>query len=394
MTTIIEGQDPLPELVRDLHIIDTDSHYTEPPDLWTRNASPSIKSRVPQVKRIDGEDRWIIEGDQDWGQMGLCVVAPDGSKMSGRLSFTNFDEMSLAASDPANRVAMLDRQGIQYQILYPNAAGFQANKFLAIEDRAFALEILKLYNTGMAEVQEQSGGRLLPQALVPEWDMGECVKEMQRCHDLGFTGFTIGEKPELQGLSDFTEPHWAPFWDFCNETGRVVNFHIGGSTAFDPFAVPWKSYGPERALAVAAISMYTGNATTIANLCYSGLFDKYDKLKVTSVESGAGWIPFVLEALEYQLDQMIPTEMRHVKRRPTEYFQDHIWASVWFESKTLGPSIELLGPEKFMFMTDFPHPTCLYPEPVSKVAAAVGDSPENLRLVMQDNAAKVYGIAV
>ena len=58
--------------------------------------------------------------------------------------------------------------------------------------------------------------------------------------------------------------------------------------------------------------MYMSNVRIIVNLCMSDLFDRYPKLKVVSAESGIGWIPFILEALEFQFDEMVtdPTRPR------------------------------------------------------------------------------------
>ena len=65
------------------------------------------------------------------------------------------------------------------------------------------------------------------------------------------------------------------------------------------------------------------------------MFDRYPKLKIVSAESGIGWIPFVLEALEFQFDEMVTEadELSHSKRRPSEYFRDHISVMFWFEKR-------------------------------------------------------------
>ena len=58
-------------------------------------------------------------------------------------------------------------------------------------------------------------------------------------------------------------------------------------------------------LAVGATQMYMSNVRIIVNLCMSNLFDRFPKLHIVSAESGIGWVPFILEAMEYQLDQMV-----------------------------------------------------------------------------------------
>ena len=81
--------------------------------------------------------------------------------------------------------------------------------------------------------------------------------------------------------------------------------------------------------------------------------------------------------------------------KPSEYFHRQIYACFWFERKGLRPALDALGSDNLMFESDFPHPTCLYPEPVGYVADALAKlSPDVRRKVMCTNAAKVYSLPV
>jgi predicted TIM-barrel fold metal-dependent hydrolase len=65
----------------------------------------------------------------------------------------------------------------------------------------------------------------------------------------------------------------------------------------------------------------------------------------------------------------------------------------WFEEDSFRGALGALGPDNIMFETDFPHPTCLYPNPVERAADLLVDvSDDTVRKVMQDNAAKLYNI--
>ena len=157
----------------------------------------------------------------------------------------------------------------------------------------------------------------------------------------------------------------------------------------------WRSFGAQRRMAVVSTQMYMSNVRIIVNLCMSNLFDRYPKLKVVSAESGIGWVPFILEAMEYQFDEMITTaeELSATKRRPIEYFRDHMYVMFWFEQVAAIKLIEDVGVNNVLVETDMPHPTCLYPgarEHFARVTA--GLSPEVRRRIMQDNAAELYHI--
>ena len=102
--------------------------------------------------------------------------------------------------------------------------------------------------------------------------------------------------------------------------------------------------------------------------------------------------PVPAQACEYQVDEnFLPGD--GPKLRPREYFQRQIYASFWFEQDNVERTVELLGDENIMFETDFPHPTCLYPDVRSQVEASLeGLDPRIQRKVLYQNAARVYGL--
>jgi uncharacterized protein len=47
------------------------------------------------------------------------------------------------------------------------------------------------------------------------------------------------------------------------------------------------------------------------------------------------------------------------------YFRRQIYVCFWFERAGLRAAIQALGADNLMYESDFPHPTCLYPAPLS-----------------------------
>jgi len=385
----------LKDVVGDAKVIDCDTHYTEPPDLWTSRAPAGYKDRMPYMKTVNGQSLWFIEGDQPFGMVGTTVVNHEGQKIRGKLSIASFEEMDEAAYRVAPRLQVMDRMGVWAQTVYPNACGFGATKFLGIKDKTLQLSCVQIYNDAIAEWQAESNGRLFPQALLPFWDIGDTLKEARRIReDLHLTGVTLTDRPEVFEQPDYGQAHWEPLWEMINEYRIPVNFHIGAGLktfVLDDFA--WGSFGPQRKLASIATLMYMSNAYMVNCFMLSGLFDRYPNLKLVSVESGCGWVPFVIEAAEYQWDEMAPDEARGLQRRPAEYFKEHIYATFWFEDFGVKHFIESIGPNNLLFETDFPHPTCLYPESQAHLAQVLARlDPAVRRRVVQDNAAELYKI--
>lgn len=145
-----------------------------------------------------------------------------------------------------------------------------------------------------------------------------------------------------------------------------------------------------------ASQMYMSNVRIIVNLCMSDLFDRYPKVQVVSAESGIGWIPFILEGMAFQLDEMVSHSegVAHQQRRPTEYLRDHLYVMFWFEQNAPEKLIADIGVGNVLIEIDIPHPTCLYPEPRRHFSKVLGQlEPATRRRVLQDNAAELYGIS-
>ena len=388
---------PLKAVVGDAKVVDADTHYTEPPDLWTSRAPAAYKDRVPYMKTVDGHSLWFVEGDTPWGMVGTTVIGTGGVKHRGKLTLATFEEMDEAAYLVKPRLAVMDRMGIYAQIVYPNAGGFGATRFLNIEDKEMRIACAQIYNDAVAEWQHDSGGRLFPQGFLPFWDLDATLKEARRIkEELHLTGVTLTDRPEVFDQPDYGQSYWDPLWETISELELPIDFHIGaGVKTFVLDDYGWGSFGPQRKLASVATLMYMSNAQMITCFMMSGLFDRYPKLKLVSVESGCGWIPFVMEAAEYQWDEMAPDECKDLQKRPTEYFRDHIYATFWFEDYGVKHFIEAIGADNLLFETDFPHPTCLYPESQDHLAQVLARlEPSVRRRVIQDNAVKLYKLPI
>ena len=406
---------PADSTTDELWIVDCDAHFTEPPDLWTSRVAATRRDRMPVQRTVDGRTGWYIDGES-WASIGGNTIRSGRQKVLGEHIVQPFDDLDPSAWSVPERLQLMDELGIAAQVVYPNAIGFSSNHIFAIKDEQVRLEVMRLFNDFYVDLQASSGGRLIPQAMLPVWDMALTVQEMTRLIDQGIRGFTLSDKPELLGLPELPERYFEPMWDTFDQSGAIVNFHIGaGNRREDIEAIraaryrteppvdtakavadpSWRSFGMQRRLAVGATQIPMSNVRILTNLCMSDMFDRYPNLQVVSAESGIGWVPFILESMEFQLDEMVtdPGEAAVQQRRPTEYFRDHIYVMFWFESYAPAHMIEHIGVGNVLVETDVPHPTCLYPATrahFDKVLAGV--DPDVRRQVLRDNGAKLYSV--
>ena len=386
---------PLP--VSDLSIIDVDAHITEPHDLWTSRAPASMKDRVPRVTGSGLERKWVVDDSIELsGTNPASVINKNGEKSRGTEFFGwQFEDVHVASYDMKARIEILDRFGLYAQILYPNVAGFGSQNFMKVEDDQLRLTCARIYNEAMAEIQADSNDRLLPMALMPWWNIEQSIEELGRAKEMGLRGIVMCSDPDSIGLPDLGADAWKPFWDACNDADLAINFHIGASeTSFNMFGrAAWESNGMRRRLALGSAALFVENSRVCSNMILSGIFDRCPNLKIVSVESGIGWIPFVLESLDYEWGETGAQLEMPLQKKPSEYFRDHFWGCFWFEKIAPKHLIDIVGEDNILFETDFPHPTCLYPhvqEYIEEISAGWTDAQK--RKILQDNAAKLYNI--
>jgi predicted TIM-barrel fold metal-dependent hydrolase len=271
---------------------------------------------------------------------------------------------------------------------------------MALDDEELKLACVRTYNDYQAEFASIAPERFICMAMLPFWDLDESIRELRRCHELGHRGIVWAATFEKHGLPTFTDPHWDPLYAVAQHLGMSVNFHVGVGNTADEIeqAMNRTAYDPAQQTARSAMT-FVGNARTIGELLTSGLCDRFPSLDFVSVESGFGYVPFVLESLDWQWRGTGAHERYPNRLMPSEYFRRQVYTMFWFEQDTL----ELLGryEDNVMFETDFPHPTCLHPGPASHSPPArdvirratdlVGE--RIMRKVLHDNAARVYRIA-
>lgn len=379
-----------------LRVVDADTHLTERHDLWTSRAPAGMKDRMPHVTDVDGQATWVV-GEAVLGRAGAGGVV-DKDNVKGRsfeaLYEWEIDRVHRGAYDPVARLEMMDEAGIFAQVIFPNTVGLGGQALgEAVEDLALRLLCLELYNDANAEMQESSSNRLLPMAILPAWDVDACVREAQRAKAMGMRGVNITSDPQDQGAPDLANRAWDALWEVCADLHLPVHFHIGASLTTMNFFnnYPWDSHDDDTKLAIGGTLLFIGNGRIVVNIICSGMLERFPELKIVSVESGAGWVPFILEALDYEMAENAPKLRTELSLSPSEYFKRQIYATTWFERTDLKTLVAAVGEDNILFETDFPHPTCLYPDPLTSAAENMRELSETARnKILSGNAIELY----
>jgi predicted TIM-barrel fold metal-dependent hydrolase len=288
----------------------------------------------------------------------------------------------------------MDSEGIWAQVLYPNVASFGGQRFLSFPDDELKLVCVRAYNDFLRDWASADHDRLITIMSTPFWDVDAAVEEMHRCADAGHRGILFTGEPHRFGLPYLADRHWDPLWATAQDLGLPIHFHIGsGDTA--------SSFTPERVAATStaatfaytAIEMFLKNGLQVADLLMSGILPRFPDLQFVSVESGIGWIPFVLEAVDHSYLEGRRDRTSQWDLMPSEYFARQVYACYWFETVAPRLLLDEIPVDNILFETDFPHPTCLYGNVQEKIEAGLGEAPDDVRRkILWGNAARLYGV--
>ncbi len=377
----------------DYWIIDVDAHITEPPDVWTSRVAARYRDRVPHVERIDGRDLWLLDGETI-AVVGATATAGFREPMPATPQI--YEDTLAAASDPDARLRYLDDVGIYAQLLYPNVGGFGGQRFLKLGDRELMYECVRAYNDFQIDWCSSDAQRLIPVVSLPFWDVDDCVREIERCATLGFKTLLFTGEPHRFGLPYLGEPHWEPLWDAAVAHHMPVNFHVG-SGEFTWDLERMASRGFAESFALEGLGLFHKNGQQVCDLLLSGVLPRHPELRVVSVESGMGWLPFALEAVDYQFLEGGGARTRpEFDRLPSRYLADQVYVTFWFEQFAPQQLLDRVIPaDRVLFETDFPHPTCLYGNVHEQIERSLHGVDEHIRTqVLWDNAVELYHLDV
>jgi len=377
-------------------VIDTDTHISEPGDLWTSRLPARFKDSAPRIVRDHetGEETWRIGDSQGFLPVGFTAVAgwPDPFPAAPK----NMDEVPKAAYDASARLEYMDRVGIWAMALYPNVGGFGSQAFLALKDPELMLECVRAYNDFLIDWISPDPRRFIPILATPFWDVDASVKELERCAKLGHKGVLFTGEPQSHNMPILASRHWDPLWAAAQDCDLPVSFHIGAGS-FDGGFTPERieETGLGRTNGYTAASLFLDNGKQLVDLLFSGILPRFPELKFLSVESGIGFIPFLLETCDYTFEYgAVRGANPEFDLKPSEYFARQVYGCYIYEEHAPRELLDSIGVDNVLFETDYPHPVCLYGNVREKIDRALGDAtPEARRKVLFENAARLYKVA-
>ena len=239
---------------------------------------------------------WQFEG-RHYPNIGLNSVAGKPKEGIG-LDPIRFDEMRPGCYDIKARLQDMDEDGIHAQMCFPSFPGFAGSTFFGAEDKHLAYECVRAWNDFIDEWCAAAPDRMIPMELVPYWDADRSQAEVERIAAIGARAISFTESPHAVGLP---------------------SFHVGSGGA--------PNVSPDANLGVAIALFGTNSQFTCTELLLSPTFHKFPRLRVALSEGGIGWMPWLVERIEYTRERHRHHTGMNEYVRPSDLFRDHIFGS-------------------------------------------------------------------
>jgi predicted TIM-barrel fold metal-dependent hydrolase len=301
--------------------------------------------------------------------------------------------------DNGVRQAALEADGIVGEVIYPNTVPpfFPMSGLVTptppAADYQLRLAGIRAHNRWLAEWCSEVPGRRAGIGQILLNDAVEAVRDVNWIADHNLMGGALlPGVPPGSGIDPVHSPAYDPVWRACEERGVVVNVHGGGG-------LPNEGYFPAT-LALFVLEAGFFSHRPVWSLVMGGVFDRFPDLRLVVAEAGSKWIPDTLKAMdeiqakqdEGSIGALTFIDPFHLGRRPSEYWATNCWVGASFMNREDAVDRHLIGVDRIMWGSDFPHEEGTYPFTREALANTYsGMDADEVAKMVGGNAAHVYG---
>ena len=370
-------------------VIDCDSHVMEPPDLWESYLEDEYKPRAIRIEEKDGVEQLII-GESVVLQAVLGGLG--GANLSPQTMFTQgckyMDGCPPASYDAKERALLLDEWGVDRGVLFPTIGILP----FPTDDVDLASAYCRAYNRWQTDFFNEAKDRVIPIAAVNWLDVDEAVRELEKCIRAGFKGLFV--PPEVSGGYRPGEAHFDPIWELCQEADIPGCFHVivrfsGSATGFGS----WQSGGaPLGGVFTFGMGATSQLIPAMASVVIDGLFERFPRLKIVSVEAGCGYAAYLMDRLDEKFHFFGFASALSMK--PSDYVRRNCYFVAEPEERTIDAMCELVGEDHILWGSDYPHIDSRL-DASDLIRESVRDlNPSRRNKVMGDNAVQLFNLDV
>ena len=371
-------------------ILSSDDHIYEPPDLWTSRMGAKYKDRCPQLQPYKGGQVWVCDGaiGQSLAQGTNAGTRYEDPERVTRVDV--FENVRPGGYIPEEHVKDMDIDGVDVSVLYPTVG---LMLYGSVADSAFLTAIFRAYNDFAAEYCSEYPKRLFGIAMINLDVVDEAVKELERCRKMGIVGGMIPVYPPHARGYDSTE--YEPFWAAAQDLRMPLSLHTATNRVGSVPAYSTADESPSSQILAELCTQDYFVRMSLAQMIYSGVFERYPKLQAGTVEHELAWIPNFLDRLDFNYTQRgyDSTWYRFKEDMlPSDYFHRNVFAG--FQEDSLGLRDRgIIGIDNIQWGSDYPHTESTFPRSREILEEILSDcTQEEKAKIAGGNAARIYEI--
>ena len=367
-----------------------------PRDVWTERMAARWAERAPRVvEQEEGPALWMADGES-WGSWsGKASLRAGPKPIHTAYDRGGIEDLTeLRAGNPRLRLEDMDRDRVWAHVIYGPVTSIKT------DDEAFMKACYAAYNDWLfEEFCTAAPERLIGVAMLPPYPEAahEELRRLAETYGAGSGGCRQANLQIAVAEPRLEDKRWEPLFALLEETGIVLSFHV---TVFPRAGDAFDKYrGSPGATFLHAKMFIDQFLDPFVDLFAWGILERHPKLKIVIAESGVGWVPWVVEELDYRHWRLweckefwddkggIPHKMK-----PSEVFQRQVYGT-FQQSPTAMRLTEFWGPENLLWASDYPHPDSIWPHSVKTIGETMGHmKPAMVRKIVGGNAAKLYGL--
>jgi predicted TIM-barrel fold metal-dependent hydrolase len=386
----------------DVPVFDADNHLYETRDSLTKFLPDRYKSAVDYVD-VRGRTKIVVRGtiseyipnptfevvarpgaQEDYFRKGN----PDG--LSRREIFGEPMRSIPAFREPAPRLELMDEQGIDRSLMFPTLASLIEERMRDDPDMCHA--VIHSLNQWIHETWTfDYEGRIFATPVITLPVVDKAIEELEWVVARGAKAVLIRPAPAwgYRGPRSPGLPEFDPFWEKVVEHGVLVAMHSSDS-GYERYTNEWMGNDSEmlpfQPQAFRMLAQWRPVEDAVAALICHGALSRFPDLKVAVIENGSSWVEPLLNNLADTYKKM-PQDF---PEDPVKVLKRNIHVSPFWE-EDLPALADLIGPERVLFGSDFPHPEGLA-DPASYVDELEGAPDDVVRKIMGGNLARLMGV--
>ncbi|MCL2582208.1 MAG: amidohydrolase [Streptosporangiales bacterium] len=374
-------------------LFDADNHLYETEEALTKYL-PKQYSKAIQYVQVNGRTKIAILGQisEYIPNPTFEVVARPGAMeeyfkngnpegKSRREIFGKPIKSVPAFREPGPRLELMNELGIQRSLMFPTLASLVEERMR--HDPELIHAVVHSLNQWLDDVWSFNyKDRIFTVPVISLPIVDKAIEELNWVYERGARAILVrpAPVPGFKGLRSFALPEFDPFWKRASDLGVLVAMHSSDS-GYARHQQEWDGSSNEMLPFVTntfhMVQEWRPVQDAVASwVCHGALF-RHPELKVAVIENGSAW----LQPLLNTLGDVYKKAPEGFLGDPVEAIRTRINISPFWE-EDLKELSEVIGVERVLFGSDYPHPEGLA-EPTRYV--------DELGKLTQDEQAKIMG---